>query len=52
MKEPPMPRESKVDKKKRTAKIIRKLKRKYPDARTALNYSNPLELLVTRRSTR
>jgi len=29
-----------------TAKIIRRLEVEYPDARIALNYSNPLELLV------
>jgi len=29
-----------------TAKIIRRLELEYPDARIALNYSNPLELLV------
>lgn len=33
-------------KKRRTATIIRKLKRYYPDAHCALNHSNPLELLV------
>ena len=41
-----MPRESKQDKKKRTAGIIRILRKRYPNARTALDYSNPLELLV------
>ena len=41
-----MPRESKADKKKRTAAIIAALARRYPDPRTALHYSNPLELLV------
>ncbi len=41
-----MPRESKPDRKKRTAKIVRRLKKAYPDAHCALNYSNPLELLV------
>ncbi|MCK5577259.1 MAG: endonuclease III [Dehalococcoidales bacterium] len=30
----------------RTARIIRRLEEEYPDARIALNYSNPLELLV------
>ena len=29
-----------------TTKIIRRLEEEYPDARIALNYSNPLELLV------
>ena len=32
--------------KKRTRDIIRRLKRTYPDAKTALNYSNPFELLI------
>lgn len=41
-----MPRESKADLKKRAACIIPILKKRYPDARTALNHSNPLELLV------
>jgi endonuclease III len=31
---------------KRTRDIIRRLKRAYPDAKTALNYSNPFELLI------
>jgi len=41
-----MATESKADLTKRTAKIIRILKKCYPDARTALNWSTPLELLV------
>ncbi|MFP3938168.1 MAG: endonuclease III [Phycisphaerae bacterium] len=41
-----MPRESKADKAKRTAKILGALKKEYPGAQTALNFSNPLELLV------
>ena len=41
-----MPRESAADKTARLAKIIVLLKKQYPDARTALNFSNPLELLV------
>jgi endonuclease-3 len=32
--------------KKRTREIIRRLKRAYPDAKTALNHSNPFELLI------
>ena len=32
--------------KKRTLDIISRLKRTYPDAKTALNYSNPFELLI------
>ena len=32
--------------KKRTRDIIRRLKRAYPDAKTALNHSNPFELLI------
>jgi len=39
-------RESTDDLKKRTRDIIRRLKRAYPDAKTALNYSNPFELLI------
>jgi endonuclease-3 len=39
-------RESTDDFKKRTRDIIRRLKRAYPDAKTALNYSNPFELLI------
>jgi endonuclease-3 len=39
-------RESKDDLRKRAAAIGRMLKSEYPDARTELNYSNPLELLV------
>ena len=35
-----------VDEKKRAGKIIRLLKRDYPDARCSLNYSTPLELLI------
>lgn len=34
------------DKKKRTAEIIRRLKRTYPDAHCALNHTNPFELLI------
>lgn len=41
-----MPRESKADKKKRTAKIITALKKTYPDAKTELNWKTPLDLLV------
>ena len=41
-----MPGESKADLKKRTAKIAGVLKKRYPNARTALRYANPLELLV------
>jgi len=41
-----MPRESKTDKKKRVAKIIRRLRKACPNATTELNWSNPLELLV------
>src|SRR5438093_4251474 len=39
-------RESKSQRKERTEKIIRLLKRAYPDARCALNHSNAFELLV------
>ena len=41
-----MPRESPATRKQRAARIIAALKKRYPDARCALNYSNPLELLV------
>ena len=34
------------DKKKRTAEIIKRLKKEYPEAHCALNFSNPFELLV------
>src|ERR1043166_1146439 len=39
-------RESKSQRKERTLKIIKLLKRAYPDARCALNHSNAFELLV------
>lgn len=38
--------ETKEEKKKRVKKIISILKKEFPDARTALNFSNPLELLI------
>lgn len=41
-----MPRESKTDLKKRLAAITKLLVKRYPHASTALNYSNPLQLLV------
>ncbi len=41
-----MPVESLAKRKERTAKIIGALKKSYPDARIALNFSTPLELLV------
>lgn len=41
-----MPSETQADRKKRTKQIIAKLRKAYPDARCALNFSNPLELLV------
>ena len=34
------------DRKKRTAEIIKRLKRTYPDAHCALNHTNPFELLI------
>lgn len=34
------------DKKKRTAEIIQRLKKAYPDAHCALNHTNPFELLI------
>jgi len=36
-----------IDAMTRVLKIIELLEKKYPDAKTALNYSNPLEILVT-----
>jgi len=41
-----MPVESLAKRKERTADIIEILKKAYPDARIALNFSNPLELLI------
>ena len=41
-----MPRESKQAAKKRTSQIVQILRKRYPGARTALNYTDPLELLV------
>ncbi len=41
-----MKKETPEEKKKRASAILRGLKRAYPNATTALNYSNPLELLV------
>jgi endonuclease-3 len=41
-----MARESQTKRKQRVAEIIQRLGRQYPDARTELNHSNPLELLV------
>ena len=41
-----MPSESSVKRKERTGQIIAILKKTYPDARIALNFGNPLELLV------
>lgn len=34
------------DKKERTSEIINRLKKEYPDAHCALNYTNPFELLI------
>ena len=41
-----MPRESKADLKKRTARLISALSKLYPHAHTALRHSNPFQLLV------
>jgi len=41
-----VPAESKANRKNRTAKITAVLKKIYPDAKTALRHSNPLQLLV------
>ncbi len=35
-----------ADKKKRTAEIIKRLKKAYPEAHCALNYTSPFELLI------
>ena len=35
-----------LEPKARVAKIIELLEKQYPDAKTALNYANPLEMLV------
>lgn len=42
-----MEKESAKEKKLRTRQLIQRLKRRYPEARTALAYSNALELLVS-----
>ncbi|MGI8668804.1 MAG: endonuclease III [Aridibacter sp.] len=36
----------KLDKSKQTKEIIKRLKKEYPDAHCALNYTNPFELLI------
>ena len=41
-----MPRESQANKTERAAEIVARLTKQFPDAKTALNWSNPLELLV------
>ena len=41
-----MPQESLEQRRRRVRKIIARLKKKYPDARLALKFSNPLELLI------
>ena len=41
-----MPAESQAARKRRAARIVRILKKRYPNARTALSHANPLELLV------
>lgn len=43
---PRKPREPFEQKKRRAAAVFRRLKAVYPDAKSALNYSSPLELLV------
>ncbi|MFN2386451.1 MAG: endonuclease III [Thermoanaerobaculia bacterium] len=40
------PRETLEEKRRRVAEVLRRLGRQYPDARCALNFSSPLELLV------
>ena len=39
-------RETIEDKRKRAASVVRAMRKRYPDATTALNFSNPFELLV------
>ena len=39
-------RESMEERKKRLGEVTRRLKRAYPDAKTALNHTNPFELLI------
>ena len=41
-----MKRESPAERKARARKIVRLLERAYPDAKIALNFTTPLELLV------
>ena len=41
-----MPRESKGDLKKRTAKIVTRLKKHFPDATCSLRHESPLQLLI------
>jgi endonuclease-3 len=43
---PRKPKETFEQKKRRAAAVLRRLKRAYPDAKCALDHSNPLELLV------
>jgi len=43
---PAKKRETKEQKKKRAAKIVKALKRRYPNATTALHFTSPYELLV------
>ena len=45
-KKSPFAKETLQEKKKRVSKIINVLKKLYPNAKTHLNFSNPLELLV------
>ena len=40
------PRETLEEKNRRARKILRRLAKAYPDAKCALDYGNPLELLV------
>ncbi|MHC4986538.1 MAG: endonuclease III [Planctomycetota bacterium] len=41
-----MPRESKADLKKRTAKIVTRLKKRFPNATCSLRHDTPLQLLI------
>jgi endonuclease-3 len=41
-----MPRESQAERRRRAARIVRRLARAYPDARCALHFRSPFELLV------
>ena len=41
-------RETKEERRKRAASVVRAMRKRYPDAATALTFSNPFELLVAK----